>query len=148
MSASLPEFLIISIYYTKRMNFYILSAAHDIGTVTLQVVIDGRPMSSKAIFEYRQHEFSPTITSLTMPHSPSLLKFHLLQKLDSLEDYLQPSNSHQTDNHQSVCFIFVLSGLKTLFLCSFYLFFSIRKKVYSCSVNRTSKIDWSNIVKK
>ncbi|XP_025203261.1 calmodulin-binding transcription activator 1 isoform X2 [Melanaphis sacchari] len=70
--------------------------AHDIGTVTLQVVIDGRPVSTTAIFEYRQHEFPLTISSLSMAHTPSLLKFHLLQKLDSVEDYLQ-SNNQQTD---------------------------------------------------
>ncbi|XP_025407991.1 calmodulin-binding transcription activator 1 isoform X2 [Sipha flava] len=71
--------------------------AHDIGTVTLQVVVDGRPISTTAIFEYRQHEFPLTISSLSMPHAPSLLKFHLLQKLDTLEDYLQP-NSQQADH--------------------------------------------------
>lgn len=71
-----------------------LFAAHDIGTVTLQVFIDGRPVSTTAMFEYRQHEFPLTISSLSMPHTPSLLKFHLLQKLDSLEDYLQPNNQH------------------------------------------------------
>ncbi|XP_050061886.1 calmodulin-binding transcription activator 1 isoform X6 [Aphis gossypii] len=70
--------------------------AHDIGTVTLQVVIDGRPVSTTAIFEYRQHEFPLTISSLSMSHTSSLLKFHLLQKLDSIEDYLQ-SNNQQTD---------------------------------------------------
>lgn len=71
--------------------------AHDVGTVTLQVIIDGRSISTTAIFEYRQHEFPLTISSLTMPNTPSLLKFHLLQKLDTLEDYLQ-SNSQQTDH--------------------------------------------------
>ncbi|VVC38691.1 Hypothetical protein CINCED_3A001663 [Cinara cedri] len=71
--------------------------AHDIGTVALQVVIDGRPVSTTAVFEYRQHEFPLTISSLTTPHTPSLLKFHLLQKLDNLEDYLQP-NSHENDH--------------------------------------------------
>ncbi|XP_029343280.1 calmodulin-binding transcription activator 1 isoform X1 [Acyrthosiphon pisum] len=71
--------------------------AHDIGTVTLQVVIDGRPVSTTAIFEYRQHEFPLTISSLSMSHTPSLLKFHLLQKLDSIEDYLQQPSNQQTD---------------------------------------------------
>ncbi|XP_050435483.1 calmodulin-binding transcription activator 1-like [Adelges cooleyi] len=68
--------------------------AHDIGTVTLQVVIDGRPVSTTAMFEYRQHEIPLTISSLTMPHTPSLLKLYLLQKLDTLEDYLQTNSQH------------------------------------------------------
>lgn len=88
----------------KRLHKYgFVAVAHDIGTVTLQVVIDGRPVSTTAIFEYRQHEFPLTISSLSMPHTPSLLKFHLLQKLDTLEDYLQP-NSQQAD-HPLVCII-------------------------------------------
>jgi len=82
------------------MSFFV---AHDIGTVTLQVVIDGRPVSTTAIFEYRQHEFPLTISSLSMSHTSSLLKFHLLQKLDSIEDYLQ-SNNQQTDQ-PLVCII-------------------------------------------
>ncbi|XP_050528586.1 calmodulin-binding transcription activator 1 isoform X2 [Daktulosphaira vitifoliae] len=64
--------------------------AHDIGTVTLQVIVDGRPISSTAIFEYRQREFPLTISSLTVTDTSSLLKFYLLQKLDLLEEYLQP----------------------------------------------------------
>lgn len=49
------------------------------------------------MFEYRQHEFPLTISSLSMLNTPSLLKFHLLQKLDTLEDYLQ-SNNQPTDH--------------------------------------------------
>lgn len=88
--------------YVKTIIFSFV-VAHDIGTVTLQVVVDGRPVSTTAIFEYRQHEFPLTISSLSMSHTQSLLKFHLLQKLDTLEDYLQPNNQ-QTD-HPLVCVI-------------------------------------------
>lgn len=86
------------------------SAAHDIGTVTLQVVIDGRPVSTTAIFEYRQHEFPLTISSLSMSHTPSLLKFHLLQKLDSIEDYLQQPSNQQTDQPLVYILIFTVNN--------------------------------------
>lgn len=96
---------------TRKINTDFFSIAHDIGTVTLQVVIDGRPVSTTAIFEYRQHEFPLTISSLTMPHSPSLLKFHLLQKLDTLEDYLQPNNGQQSDYYPLVRKMFSLFSM-------------------------------------
>lgn len=97
--------------------------AHDVGMVTLQVVVDGRPVSTTAMFEYRQHEYPLTISSLTMPHTPSLLKFHLLQKLDTLEDYLQP-NGQQLD-HQLVCKTLVESLIVVTF---FFFFFMLERK--------------------
>lgn len=120
-----------------KINLSSCFVAHDVGMVTLQVFVDGRPVSTTAMFEYRQHEYPLTISSLTMPHTPSLLKFHLLQKLDTLEDYLQP-NGQQLDN-QLVCKTCGKSLIVVTFL--FYFFFYARKKVLLCSVNLILKID-------
>lgn len=99
-----PNILLIKVRLKTNMS----CAAHDIGTVTLQVVIDGRPVSTTAIFEYRQHEFPLTISSLSMSHTQSLLKFHLLQKLDSIEDYLQQPSNRQTD--QPLVYIIIFTA--------------------------------------